>query len=98
MGAARDGATRGCPMVIPRQRRLGRDRAGKGRAQRARIRLASGPARSTQCSIDRSHLGSEMSFRSVSGPVELIGRALEESGETRVLIALPPEPGLSFLE
>ena len=39
-----------------------------------------------------------MSFRSVSGPVELAGRALEDARENRVLIALPPEPGLPFSE
>ena len=38
-----------------------------------------------------------MVFRSNSGPVELIGRAVEEASETKVLIALPPEPGLPEL-
>jgi len=38
-----------------------------------------------------------MGFRNVSGPVELIGRALEDASEDRVLIALPPEPGLPDL-
>ena len=38
-----------------------------------------------------------MAFRSISGPIELIGRALEETSEGRVLIALPPEPGLPDL-
>src|SRR5215470_12518220 len=39
-----------------------------------------------------------MSFRNVFGPVELAGRALEEANENRVLIALPPEPGLPLAE
>jgi 16S rRNA (guanine1207-N2)-methyltransferase len=39
-----------------------------------------------------------MGFRNVSGPVELIGRAVEEAGGNGRLIALPPEPGLPFSE
>jgi 16S rRNA (guanine1207-N2)-methyltransferase len=38
-----------------------------------------------------------MSFRHVSGPVELIGQALEEANEDKVLMALAPEPGLPDL-
>ena len=38
-----------------------------------------------------------MAIRNVSGPVELVTKALEDKGETRVLVACPHEPGLPRL-
>ena len=38
-----------------------------------------------------------MAIRNVSGPVELVTKALGEAGEKRVLVTFPPEPGLPGL-